>query len=95
MIDYLLLILVFIAGAALGFFYFGTLWLTVNRIKETRYPILLVLGSFLGRLAVTMGGFYLVFGGRWERIVLCLVGFLLARTILIRRLGPINRSSGE
>jgi F1F0 ATPase subunit 2 len=72
----------------LGLFYFGGLWLTVRRLPGSRTPELLILGSFVGRLAVTLAGFYLVMGGRWERLLACLAGFLITRTFLLYRLKP-------
>lgn len=76
------------AGAGLGLFYFGGLWLTVRRLPTLRRPELISLGSFVGRLGVTLLGFYLVADGRWERLAACLVGFFVMRTILVHRLGP-------
>jgi hypothetical protein len=32
-------------------------------------------------MGVALGGFYLVGGGRWERWLLCLLGFVLARLV--------------
>lgn len=88
MSGFITLVLAWAAGAGLGLFYFGGLWLTVRRLPDSRVPALLFLGSFAGRLAVTLLGFYLVMDGRWERMLICLVGFLMARQLLISRLRP-------
>jgi len=40
---------------------------------------------------VTLTGFYVVSGRHWERLLLCLLGFILARGV-VRRL---TRPSGE
>jgi hypothetical protein len=32
-------------------------------------------------MGLALGGFYLVGGGRWERWLLCLLGFVLARIV--------------
>jgi len=88
MIDLVPLGLAFLGGVALGGFYFGSLWLVVRRVRTMRRPGAWLFLSFLGRASVTLVGFYLVMGGRWERIAACLVGFLLARTILIVCLRP-------
>jgi F1F0 ATPase subunit 2 len=77
-----------LAGVGLGLFYFGGLWLTLQRIATTRQPGLLAMGSFLIRTVVAVAGFYLVADGRWERLVVALAGFLLARTVLTRRWRP-------
>jgi F1F0 ATPase subunit 2 len=73
-----------LAGLALGLFYFGGLWLTVRRIACCTRPALLMLGSFIVRLLVTLCGFYLVMDGRWERLLACLCGFLVTRFVLTR-----------
>jgi F1F0 ATPase subunit 2 len=43
-----------------------------------------VFGSLLLRLGVTMAGFYLVSGGDWQRLLSCLVGFVMARQLVTR-----------
>ena len=73
-------------GVGLGIVYFGGLWLTVRRLPDARWPALLLLGSMLGRTALTLLGFYLVMDARWERLLACLAGFILARMVLMRRL---------
>ena len=79
------------AGVVLGIFYFGGLWLTVRKLPGARQPVLLSLSSFFVRLAVVLAGFYLVMSGRWERVLLCLLGFLCVRFAAVRLWGP-NRS---
>ena len=76
------------AGGALGTAYLLGLWATVRRLSATRFPALLSLGSLLARLVLLLGGVYLVADGQWPRVAAALAGFLLARTVLIRRLGP-------
>lgn len=75
------------AGMVLGLFYFGTLWLTVKQLPRVQRPELLALASYLGRTALTVLGFYLLMGGRWERLAVGVLGFLLMRVILVRRWG--------
>ena len=84
----LVLVLAFIAGLALGAFYFGGLWLTVRRLAETSRTALWFGASFVIRTGVTLIAFYFVMGGRWERMVACLIGFLIVRQVLIHRLKP-------
>ncbi len=83
-----------VTGTVLGTLYFGGLWITVRRLAVTRQPALLTLVSFVVRAAVVLLGFYFVMGGRWERLVACLAGFLLARTLFIRRLRDVEQDSG-
>jgi len=76
----------FLAGAALGTIYFTGLWWTVRKVPSAQNPALLSLGSFLLRTALVLGGFYSVMGGQWQRLMVCLLGFLAARVVLVRRL---------
>jgi F1F0 ATPase subunit 2 len=81
-------IVAFAAGLALGAFYFTALWRTVRQLPKAHSPARLMLGSFIIRMAVVMAGFYLVMGGEhWERLAMALIGFILMRMILTRRLG--------
>jgi F1F0 ATPase subunit 2 len=75
-------------GVGLGLFYFGGLWLTVRAVPTAHRPALLTLGSFLARLGMTLFGFYLIMGGRWERLLVALLGFILMRAILVRHWRP-------
>lgn len=76
------------AGAVLGVFYFGGLWWTTQRLLTVSNPAPLAFASFVVRTAVTLGGFYLAASGHWMRLLVCLAGFLLARTVLLGRWGP-------
>jgi F1F0 ATPase subunit 2 len=71
----------FAAGLMLGAAFFGGLWWTVIHAVSSKQPALWFLGSKLLRMGVALGGFYLVGGGRWERWLLCLLGFVLARLV--------------
>ena len=87
MITVVILFLAFAAGLALGAFYFITLWRTVKRLPDTPRPLRLMLGSFALRMAVVLPGFYFVMGGKWQRLATALIGFILMRMILTRRIG--------
>ncbi len=71
------------AGLGLGLFYFGGLWLTVRWLPTVRSPVALTVGSLVGRTALTLLGFYLVMAGHWERMLACLVGFILVRYAVV------------
>jgi len=81
-------LVVFIAGLALGFYYFGTLWFTLQYLPKVRRPEILTLGGFFIRAAIILFGFYLIMGGRWERLLIAFGGFILARIFLTSRLRP-------
>jgi F1F0 ATPase subunit 2 len=80
--ETLTLTLAGLAGAALGAIFFGGLWWTVRRGLASTQPALWFSGSLLLRTSVALGGFYLVGGGQWERLLLCLLGFVAARLIV-------------
>ena len=76
------------AGVLLGAAFFGGLWCTVRRGLSSRRPALLFLGSLLLRTGVVLAGFHLVAGGRWSRLLACLLGFVVARIIVTHLAGP-------
>lgn len=81
------LIVAFTAGAALGLFFTLHLWGSVRRVTGTDGITLSSVGGFIVRVTVVTAGFYLVMGGRWERLLAALLGFVLVREVMVRRLG--------
>jgi F1F0 ATPase subunit 2 len=79
-----------LAGAALGSLFFGGLWYTARRAAASPAPALWFFGSLLLRMAITLPGFLLVAGGHWERMLACLLGFLVARATVTRLTRPID-----
>lgn len=84
MSEPLMLAMAVAAGLAIGGIFFGGLWWTVRRGMSSKYPALWFLGSLLLRMGIALGGFYFVSGGRCERLLLCLLGFVLARLAVTR-----------
>ena len=84
--DLLGLALALSTGAFLGVFFFGGLWWSVQKGVVSDRPALWFLGSLLLRSSLILAGFYFVSQGHWSRLVACLVGFLVARIIVVRRL---------
>jgi F1F0 ATPase subunit 2 len=81
----------FVAGLGLGLLYFGGLWYTIQAMTRAKRPALLFIGSFVLRLVVALGGIYLLSAGHWERMAVALLGMIVMRFYLTRRLGPVNR----
>jgi F1F0 ATPase subunit 2 len=77
------------AGALLAVFFFGGLWWTVHKGISSERPALWFLGSLLLRTGMVLAGFYFVSQGNWSRLAVCLVGFLVARIILVKRLSRV------
>jgi F1F0 ATPase subunit 2 len=76
-------------GGMLGAAFFGGLWWTIRKGTISAQPALWFLGSLLLRMGVVLAGFYYVGQGRWERLVACLLGFLLARLAVTHLTRPI------
>jgi F1F0 ATPase subunit 2 len=47
-------------------------------------PALWFLGSLLLRTGIVLAGIYFVSGGRWDGLLACLAGFVIARFIVTR-----------
>jgi len=67
------------AGALLGLLFFGGLWWTLRLALASTRPGLLIGASALLRLAMAVAGFLAVSDGHWQRMLMCLLGFLAAR----------------
>ena len=79
--DLLALFLTFIFGMLLGALFFGGLFLTVIKGTQAKRPALWFILSFIIRIGVVVVGIYAVSSQEWQRIVACLVGFILVRCI--------------
>ena len=86
--ETLTLVLAWAAGGGLGAVFFGGLWWTVRKGVSSPRPALWFLGSLLLRMSIALAGFYFVGRGHWERLVACLLGFVIARFIVTRLTGP-------
>ncbi len=82
--EILKMILAFVGGLVLGILFFGGLWLTVKKAVTVKVPALWFSLSFLLRVGITLLGFYYISMGKWQQMLFCLVGFILARLIIIR-----------
>ena len=82
--DTLSLVLALVTGVLLGAMFFGGLWWTVRKGVSSKRPALWFFGSLLLRMSIVLAGFYFITGGHWERLLLCLIGFVIARFIVTR-----------
>ena len=71
-----------IAGGGLGAIFFGGLWWTVRHGVSSQRPALWFFVSLLLRTGIALAGFYFVSGRDWERLIACLVGFVVARLMV-------------
>jgi F1F0 ATPase subunit 2 len=78
------MVLALVTGVLLGAIFFGGLWWTVRKGISSQRPAFWFLGSLLLRMSITLTGFYFIGRGHWERLLVCLLGFVIARLIVTR-----------
>jgi F1F0 ATPase subunit 2 len=81
--ETLTLALAWLAGTILGVIFFGGLWWTIQKAVLSQRPALWFLGSLLTRMSIALAGFYFVARGHWQPLVACLVGFVMARLMVL------------
>lgn len=81
--ETLSLVMALLAGLLLGAIFFGGLWWTIQKGLSSRRPELWFLGSLLLRTSTAVAGFYFASGGHWERLLVCLLGFVIGRRIVM------------
>ena len=82
--ETLSLVLALVAGVLLGAIFFGGLWWTVSRGLSSKRPAFWFFGSLLLRTSIALAGFYFIARGHWERLLVCLLGFVIARISVVR-----------
>jgi F1F0 ATPase subunit 2 len=82
--DILTLMLALVAGTLLGAIFFGGLWWTLQKGVSSKRPALWFFTSMLLRTAIALAGFYAIARGHWGRLLVCLLGFIIARLIVMR-----------
>lgn len=82
-----------LAGIFLGAFFFGGLWWTVRRGISSERVALWFLGSMLLRTGIVLLGFYFIPGDNWKRLLAGLIGFVIARLIVMRVTRVAEQSS--
>jgi F1F0 ATPase subunit 2 len=82
--ENLMLALALGMGSLLGVFFFGGLWWTIQKGVNAKHPGLWLFSSMLLRTVITLAGFYVMAAGHWQRFLACLIGFVIARFIVLR-----------
>ena len=87
------LLLAWVAGLFVGGIFFGGLWWTIRKGLSSNRSALWFLGSLVLRTSIALAGFYCVAGGHWERLLVCLLGFVMARLIVTWLTRPAEQPS--
>lgn len=75
-------------GLGLGFFYYGGLWLILRRLPQFKHPAVWIGISLVARTLGVVLVLYLLFSDSWQQLLSAVVGMLITRTILVRRIKP-------
>ncbi|MBW6473235.1 MAG: ATP synthase subunit I [Anaerolineaceae bacterium] len=79
------ILLSFGGGMLVGLVYFFSLQYTIHHMVTAKHPALVMLGSYFLRTVFMLLAFYIIMDGELMRLLACFVGFLIARTLLIKR----------
>jgi F1F0 ATPase subunit 2 len=82
--DLITLSVVLVAGILIGGFFFGGLWWTIQNGLTSKNPALWFFGSTLLRLSAALAGFNFIGGKDWRKLLICMLGFLIARLLVTR-----------
>ncbi len=82
--ETLRLMLALATGVLLGAIFFGGLWWTIQKGVSSKWSALWFFGSMLVRTSMVLAGFYFIARGHWQRLIVCLIGFVIARFIVTR-----------
>jgi len=85
--DIFILLLSAAGGGFLGVFYFAGLGWTLRKSINSRWAALWFSFSFPLRSGVCLFGIYWIGANDFVRILVCLVGFIVARTIVMKLTG--------
>ncbi len=74
--------LILIVGGILGVAFFGGLRVTIEKGLSSSHPAFWFFFSFWVRTGIVLFGFYTVADDDWRKILVCLVGFVIARLLV-------------
>jgi len=77
------------AGLFLGAIFYGGLWYTVRKGVTAKQPALWFMGSLFARMSLVLVGIYFIGGNSWQRMLACLLGFIVARWLVVWLTRPI------
>ena len=82
--DVLISVLSLLEGMSLGVIFYLGLWFTIKYAINSEMAALWFTFSYVLRIGSVVAGFYFMSVGNLQRLVLCLVGFIIARIIITK-----------
>lgn len=92
MSETMTLLLTGITGLALGTIFFWGLWWTIRRGVSSPQPFAWFFGGLVIRMSIVLVGFYFVSNGHWERLLVCLLGFVAARIVVTQKIRQLEQN---
>jgi F1F0 ATPase subunit 2 len=81
-----LLLAMVCTGAIIALFYFGSMWLTVNKLTESRQWGFWLGAGFLLRNIITVAAFWFLAAGDWQRLLAITAGFTIVRFLWVKHI---------
>lgn len=85
---FILIIYPVAVGLLLGLFYYGTLWLILQRLPQLKHPAAWIGLGLLLRTMTVVFILYLLFADSWQQLLIALSGMLTSRALLVNRIKP-------
>ncbi len=95
MSEILNMVMAFIAGLALGMFFFGGLFFTVRKAVNAKIPAIWFFTSFFLRVSVVMLGFYYISPAGWQPLVISVLGFIVARLVVTKYTKSLDKKQSK
>lgn len=84
--DVVTIVLSILGGMVIGLLFFGGLLLTTRRFAASPHAVRLVIGSFIGRAVIALGGFFIVIKlAGFTGVMLALLGFVSVQLVVLAR----------
>ncbi|MCJ7592459.1 MAG: ATP synthase subunit I [Woeseiaceae bacterium] len=87
------IVVALVTGVLLGVIFFGGLWWTVQKLVSSKRTAFWLFGSLLLRTGITLIGFYFIAHGHFDRLLVCLLGFIIARYVVIQLTKSAEKST--
>ena len=86
-------LIAFARGILLGCAFFYVLWLSTQKLMVSKPSVLWYVGAWLARMALAIGGLYLISMGNWLLLLASLCGFIVGRYLISRVIGANSKGS--